>query len=114
MRQQPYDNMLVKMQSYNLENTDRCFMNISFIQQLTKNGSDNRELIPELFSKIELFLNLNCDCYGKLTISQDYLDDCTIDFLSNDKNKETYISQFVTFILDHKNIWISRRYFIHS
>ena len=108
MRQQPYDNMLVKMQSYNLENTDRCFMNISSIQQLTKNGSDNRELIPELFSKIELFLNLNCDCYGKLTISQDYLDDCTIDIWSTDKNKETYISQFVTFILDHKKLLNSK------
>ena len=111
MRQQPYGNMLVKLQSYNLENTDRCFANVSSLQSLTKNGCDNRELIPEFFSKIELFLNLNCDCYGKQSFNNEYLDDCTIDVLSKDYNKNsniTYLSKFVTFIIDHKRILNSK------
>ena len=100
MRQQPYDNLLVKLQGYNLENTNRCFISISSLQQITNSGADNRELIPEFFSKIEYFLNLNCDAYGKCIVNNDHLDDCTLDTLTN--KTKTYLSKFVTFIIQHK------------
>ena len=70
MRQQPYDNLLVKTQGYSLENCNRCFIGIELLQKATNTGYDNRELIPELFSKIECFLNLNCDFYGILEINK--------------------------------------------
>ena len=63
MRQQPYDNFLIKLQGYSLENANRCFISISSLQKITNSGADNRELIPEFFSKIEYFLNLNIYIY---------------------------------------------------
>ena len=66
MRQQPYCNLIIKLQAYNLENTNRCFQSILNVQATRVIGTDNRELIPEFFSKIEYFLNLNCDYYGIL------------------------------------------------
>ena len=64
MRQQPYCNSLVKLQGYNLENTNRCFLSLISVEKTLESGMDNRELIPEFFSKVEGFLNLNCDFYG--------------------------------------------------
>ena len=47
---------------------------------------DNRELIPELFSRTEYFFNLNCDSYGISSIKDNYyLDDYIIDFFSGFK-----------------------------
>ena len=101
MRQQPYDNLLVKLQGYELENTNRCLISINSVIKLTHLVFDNRELIPEFFSKIEYFLNLNCDYYGKcIIINNKPLDDCIINTLSNKTN--TYLSKFVTFIIQHK------------
>ena len=53
MRQQPYDNLLIKTQSYNLESPNRMFINLVEFNKLNAESNDNRELIPELFSKIE-------------------------------------------------------------
>ena len=79
MRQQPYDNLLIKTQSYKLEDPDRTFRNLIALNNLTNEINDNRELIPELFSKIEMFLNLNCDLYGVLQINNKIVDDYEID-----------------------------------
>jgi hypothetical protein len=64
MRQQPYDNLIVRLQEYSLENTNRCFINLTTLQSLANGGNDNRELIPEFFTKMDYFLNVNCDFYG--------------------------------------------------
>ena len=100
MRQQPYDNLIVRLQEYNLENTNRCFINISTLQAITKGGSDNRELIPEFFTRIEYFLNLNCDYYGILDIKHINLDDCNMDIFTKGDNNS--LSTYVYFILQHK------------
>ena len=100
MRQQPYGNLLLKLQGYTLEDANRCFQDISFIQEIIQLGDDNRELIPEFFSKIEFFLNLNCDYYGICNADKNYLDDCTLEILSNKSN--TYLSKFVSFIIYNK------------
>ena len=107
MRQQPYDNLLIKLQGYNLESVERCFSDISSTQKVYKIGVDNRELIPEFFTKIEFFLNLNCDYYGKHRISKNILDDLIMDILPEDNienPKNNYLSKFITFILYHKKI----------
>jgi hypothetical protein len=63
---------------------------------------DNREIIPEFFSRIEYFLNLNCDSYGISSIKDNYyLDDYVIDFFPEIK---THLSKFVNFIIRHKNL----------
>ena len=56
--------LIVILQDYKLEGTNRFFMNIMNIFSIHKIISfnlDNRELIPEFFSKTEYYLNLNCD-----------------------------------------------------
>ena len=107
MRQQPYENLLVKLQSYNLENPNRCFINIIISQNTIYLGYDNRELIPEFFSKIESFLNLNCDLFGYLELNNNIVDDCEIDDIINYKEMG-YLSKFVSFILLHKKILNSK------
>ena len=102
MRQQPYDNSLVKLQGFNLENTNRCFININNILKIANVGMDNRELIPELFSRTEYFFNLNCDSYGISSIKDNYyLDDCIIDFFSGFK---THLPKYVNFIIKSKKL----------
>ena len=106
MRQQPYDNSLVKMQGYNLENTNRCFININYILKVIQTGMDNRELIPEFYSKIEHFFNLNCDSYGVGLINDNfYMDDCVMDLFPELK---TYLSRFTNFIIQHRNLLNSK------
>ena len=102
MRQQPYDNLLVKTQTYKLEDPNRTFRNLLELNQLTDEGNDNRELIPELFSKIEMFINLNCDAYGIIHINKKIVDDYEIDYST--KNPKNSLSDYVYLILKHKSI----------
>ena len=107
MRQQPFCDLLIKLQAYSLENTNRCFGSILLTESVIMNGNDNRELIPELFSKIEYFLNLNCDYYGYFNKYQGILDDVIIDiFQTNEKGKSNRypLSNYVRFILEHKRL----------
>ena len=106
MRQQPYGNLLVRLQEYTLENVNRCFSSILNFQFIKNTGNENRELIPEFFSKIEYFLNLNCDFYGIMDIKNINLDDCELDIFEN-KNS-TYLPLYVNFILKHKKLLNSK------
>ena len=110
MRQQPYDNLLVKVQGYNLENPNRVFTSIVSLQKIIQIGYDNRELIPEFFSKIEYFLNLNCNLYGNESLNNELIDDCEIESQTNNdiKDKKLYISKYVNFILLHKKLLNSK------
>ena len=49
MRQQPYGNLLIKLQGYNKENPNRCFLNFTELEKCLICGSDNRELIIYIF-----------------------------------------------------------------
>ena len=111
MRQLPYDNLLVRLQEYNLENCNRCFFSILNLQETRIKGSDNRELIPEFFSKIEYFLNLNCDFYGIVDIIYLNLDDCEMDIFKS--SGKTILSSYVKFILKHKKLLNSKTVGIH-
>ena len=106
MRQQPYNNLLVRLQEFNLENTNRCFSSFLIIQAVRMSGSDNRELIPDFCSKIEYFLNLNCDFYGILDVKKINLDDVELDIFGS-KNT-TLLSKYVKFILQHKKLLNSK------
>jgi len=108
MRQQPYTNLIVKLQGYELENTNRVFISISTTEKIIDNGSDNRELIPEFFSKIEHFLNLNCSHYGYLEKSKRIVDDAVIDNFKNqgisEINSKYPLSKCTHFILGHRQL----------
>ena len=103
MRQQPYDNLLIKIQDFILENPNRMFISINSIQKTLNLGFDNRELIPDLFSKIEIFLNLNCDLYG-YNVNKGIVDDCEMKEIINDSKRNYYLSRYVNFIIHHKKL----------
>ena len=112
MRQQPFCNLIIKLQGYELENTNRCFLSLQTIEFIIETGNDNRELIPEFFSKIEFFINLNCDHYGYIDFDKkknNIMDDIIIDiFKGYKKNKKYPLSIYVYFILEHKKLLNSR------
>lgn len=64
MREEPYTTLLVKLQGDKQENPDRMFFSIADTLFVLEAGSDNRECIPDIFSKVEQFINLNCVDFG--------------------------------------------------
>jgi hypothetical protein len=69
-------------------------------------SNDNRELIPEIFSKIEQFINLNCSYFGK--INTFLIDDLNpIDYIKRVKSEKkinNILEQFVELILLNNKI----------
>ena len=109
MRMQPFSNLLVRLQGYNLENPNRCFISITSVEDIISSGQENRELIPELFSKMEYFLNLNCIFFGYLQGSEVNVDDTLIDIFPGYKeNTKNPLSIYVYFILEHKKLLNSK------
>ena len=111
VRQQPYSNLLIELQGYNLENSNRLFLCLSSTQLIMDSGYDNRELIPEFCCKIEHLLNLNCDLYGYLEINNKIVDDSIIEDIDNNNinNKEiSYLSKYVSLIQQHKKLFNSK------
>ena len=103
MRQEPYNTLLIKLQNYQQENPNRMFIGIKETVDILKNGNDNRELIPEFFSKIEFFLNLNCSFYGIRT-NNTLVNNVNINFMKNPDDKSTLISDYVHLIFAHRKL----------
>ena len=103
MREEPFTTLLVKLQGYKQENPDRMFYSIKEVLYVLNSGHDNREMIPDLYYKIEPFINLNCVNFGKKNnnIRVD-------DFITNENTKITdnnyKMSNFVKFIIDNKKL----------
>ena len=108
MRVEPYTTLLVKLQGYKQEVPDRMFFGFYQILKIFKNGRDNREMIPELYNSIEIYINLNCADFGfkrNDTIVDDFLlEDKTInqnEIIEKNVNK-TKPLDFVRFITINK------------
>ena len=65
MRVNPFTNMMIKFQSGNFDIADRQYFDIKQTINLCQYLSNNRELLPELFSIPEVYLNLNDNDFGK-------------------------------------------------
>ena len=103
MRQEPYNTLLIKLQNYQQENPNRMFIGIKETVDILQNGNDNRELIPEFYSKIEFFLNLNCSFYG-FRSNNVLVNNVSINFMKNPDDKCTLISDYVYLIFEHKKL----------
>ena len=101
MREEPYNTLLVKLQSYKNENADRMFGDLNETISTLNSGIDNRECIPELFSEIEQFINLNCNNYS-CNAKKRRIDDFRICF--NSENKDRSLKNYVSFIIKNRNI----------
>ena len=103
MRQEPHNTLLIKLQNYQQENPNRMFIGLKETVEILESGNDNRELTPEFFSKIEFFLNLNFTFFGYRTNNQ-LVNNVNIDFIKNNNNSQTLISDYVHLILEHKKL----------
>ena len=107
MREEPFTNLLIKLQGNKQENPDRMFYSMSDTLLILDTGHDNRECIPDLLCKIEQFINLNCVNFDKKN-SGIRIDDFNI-YVYDDENEvdknillnyNNYsISDYVNFIL---------------
>ena len=95
--------LFVKFQNYQLENANRMFIGVKETADILETGNDNRELIPEFFAKIEFLLNLNYSFYGIRT-SNKIVNNVNINFLKNNINSPILLSDYVRFIIEHKNL----------
>ena len=100
MRNEPFSTLLVKLQNYSQENANRMFQSIQNCILTLDSGNDNRELLPEFFSKIEHFINLNCVNFGEKTTKQ-LVDDA---YINEEKISSKYnlISNKINFIIEHR------------
>ena len=71
MRTNPFTHNMVRFQSNRFDEPDRQFVRIINTLYICENFKDNRELIPEIYSTPECFVNLNCNDFGKQA-SPDY------------------------------------------
>ena len=110
MRQQPCSNLMIKLQNYQLENSNRMFLSISNSISALRSSKDTRELIPELFNQIECLINLNCDFLG-IKYNGVIVDDNNIlsedEFFNVNKNTNPFF-KFIYFIIEHKKLLNSK------
>ena len=107
MREEPFTTLLVKLQGYKQENPDRMFFSLIDTLFVLETGSDNREAIPDIFCKIEQFINLNCADFGKKN-NGNKVDDFIIfkdrNTLFIDDNNDNNINYYVEFIIENKKL----------
>ena len=105
MRLNPFTNCLIKLQGNEQENVNRMFYSFEKTQITLDLGNDNRELIPEIYCKIEQFINLNCAFFGKK--QQNLIDDLVpIDYINrvNKISLNNILEQFVELIILNRKI----------
>ena len=104
MREEPFTTLLVKLQGYKQENPDRTFYSLEELLFILTTGHDNREMIPDLFYKIEHLINLNCSDFGmknkKLRVDDFIAYENEKKILNN--NKE--LNKYVKFIIENRNL----------
>ena len=107
MRLEPFTSLLIELQNYTQENPDRMLNDLKDTIKIVNSGNDNRELIPELFSKVDYFINVNCSYFGHKK-NKKIIDDINkIWGLYTDKYYND-ISLFVRFIIEHKKLLNSK------
>ena len=110
MREEPFTTLLIKLQGNKQENPDRMFFSLSDTLFVLESGSDNRELIPDIFCKTEHFINLNCCDFGCKNCGlrvDDFLVSITdnINLLLNKNNNQNEIKNYTKFIIDNRKLF---------
>ena len=102
MRIEPFSTLLVKLQNYTQENPNRMFNGVQDTLFTLDSGNDNRELLPEFFSKIDFFINFNCVYYGK-KVTKSIVDDAHV---NKTKIPPSFnlISNIINFLIEHKKL----------
>ena len=70
MRANPFTDSMIKFQSNNFDVPDRQFFDLGQTLTLCEFNNNNREPIPELFTIPEVYINLNNNDFGKLSMNE--------------------------------------------
>ena len=70
MRANPFTDSMIKFQSNNFDVPDRQFFDLGQTLTLCEFNNNNREPIPELFTIPEVYINLNNNDFGKLSLHE--------------------------------------------
>jgi len=103
MRLEPFTSLLIELQNYAKENPYRMFNDLKDTTEMVFSGYDNRELIPELFSKVDYFINVNCSYFGYKR-NKKIIDDFNNIWIKYTDKYYNNISLFVRFIFEHKKL----------
>ena len=103
MRNEPFTSLLVELQNYSQEDPNRLLLNLKDTVTIINTGYDNRELVPELYSKIDFFININCVFFGYKK-NLDLVDDIASMWEINNKKKNNIIKIYSEFILGHRRL----------
>ena len=103
MRNEPYNSLIVELQNYSMEDPNRLLLRLKDTVAIMNSGYDNRELIPELFSKIDCCVNINCGFFGYKK-SGELVDDIYLIQVTKPKKIYNKISLNLKFIIDHKKL----------
>jgi len=69
MRANPFTDSMIKFQSNNFDVPDRQFFDLGQTLSLCEFNNNNREPIPELYTIPEVYINLNSNDFGKLSLN---------------------------------------------
>lgn len=97
MRLTPFTQSMIKLQNKELESSNRMFISFDDTLKILCKTDDNRELIPQFYSMIEMFINLNCIDLKKRKKNLELIQ--VDDFEMNSHNVK--LDVFVDFIYRH-------------
>ena len=103
MRNEPYNTLIIELQNYAKEDPNRLLLKLKDTISIMNSGYDNRELIPELFSKLDCFINVNCGFFGYKK-NGELVDDIILLQVNNPIKVYNSITLNSKFILAHKKL----------
>ena len=115
MREEPFTNLLIKLQGNRQESPDRMFYSMTDTLVILDSGHDNRECIPDLVCKTEQFINLNCVNFG-IKSSGIRIDDFNI-FIYDEENpfdQNILLNHNNYSVSDYVNFIIKQNYILNS
>ena len=103
MRIEPFTSLLVELQNYSQEDPNRLLLRLKDTINIINTGYDNRELIPEMYSKIDFFININCVFFG-FKKSSELVDDIANMWEIKNLKKCNMATIYSEFILAHRKL----------
>ena len=107
MRLEPFTTLLIELQNFVQENPDRMMQDLKDTVKIINSGNDNRELIPELYSKIDIFININCVYFGTKK-NKSIVDDLNKMFKNDIGINYNILSIYAKFIIEHQKLLNSK------
>ncbi|MCQ2816128.1 MAG: hypothetical protein MJ252_02570 [archaeon] len=103
IKNSPLTESFLKFNNGKFDSPERLFQSLTSTIKSINNVGDNRELIPELFSNFESFINFNCHCFGRSAINNELIDDLIPDNFDKNKTEEKLkLKHYFQFIAAHR------------